>query len=86
MNGCDNMPTVVKGTWFSWENGRNTLTTINENNMTRRGTCVTMKEEYHTNYTFVFRDNSDSIINNNCYHCVKLIVRTLNVIEKLEGK
>lgn len=38
-----------------------------------------MLEEYHVNYTFVFRKNV-------CYHCVKLIVRTVNVLEKLEGK
>lgn len=45
--------------------------------MSDRGYCIDVHEEYHTNYTFVFK-------NNNCYHCVKLIVRTVNVLEKLE--
>ena len=47
--------------------------------MTNRGSCVDMKEEYHTNYTFVFQRDI-------CYHCVKLLVRTVNVLEKLESK
>lgn len=47
--------------------------------MTNRGKCVNMLEEYHVNYTFVFQNEA-------CYHCVKLIVRTVNVLEKLEGK
>lgn len=73
------IPLVIRGSWFSWENGMNTLTEINAETMTNRGYCVNMLEEYHVNYTFVFRKDV-------CYHCVKLIVRTVNVLEKLEGK
>lgn len=73
------IPLVIRGSWFSWENGRNTLTEINAETMTDRGRCVDMIEEYHVNYTFVFQHET-------CYHCVKLIVRTVNVLEKLEGK
>jgi RNase P subunit RPR2 len=47
--------------------------------MSKRGHCVDMKEEYHVNYTFVFKRDV-------CYHCVKLLVRTVNVLEKLESK
>lgn len=72
------IPLVVRGSWFSWENGRNTLTEINAETMTNRGYCVNMLEEYHVNYTFVFRKDV-------CFHCVKLIVRTVNVLEKLEA-
>ncbi|CAL7952352.1 unnamed protein product [Xylocopa violacea] len=71
------IPLVVRGSWFSWENGKNTLTEINGETMTGRGRCVNMLEEYHVNYTFIFQ-------NEECYHCVKLIVRTVNVLEKLE--
>ncbi|XP_043686999.1 uncharacterized protein LOC122638214 [Vespula pensylvanica] len=72
------IPLIIRGSWFSWENGRNTLTEINAETMTNRGYCINMLEEYHVNYTFVFRKNV-------CYHCVKLIVRTVNVLEKLEA-
>ncbi|OAD53054.1 hypothetical protein WN48_10856 [Eufriesea mexicana] len=72
------IPLVIRGTWFSWENGRNTLTEINAETMTERGKCVSMLEEYHVNYTFVFQNEA-------CYHCVKLIVRTVNVLQKLEA-
>jgi len=43
-----------------------------------------MIEEYHVNYTFVFRDTNTPTTYDSCYHCVKLIVRTVNVLEKLE--
>lgn len=73
------IPPVIRGSWFSWENGRNTLTEINADTMTNRGICIDMLQQYHVNYTFVFRKDK-------CYHCVNLIVRTVNVLEKLEGK
>ncbi|XP_011686017.1 PREDICTED: uncharacterized protein LOC105448875 [Wasmannia auropunctata] len=79
-SGCQ-IPLVIRGTWFSWES-QNVLTEINANTMTGRGICVNMKEEYHVNYTFVFRDSNNPIAS--CYHCVKLLVRTVNVLEKLE--
>ncbi|XP_023246365.1 uncharacterized protein LOC106640859 [Copidosoma floridanum] len=71
------IPLIIRGAWSSWENGQPTLTEINAETMTSRGYCVDMKEEYHVNYTFVFRQDV-------CFHCVKLIVRTVNVLEKLE--
>ncbi|KDR08043.1 hypothetical protein L798_02197 [Zootermopsis nevadensis] len=74
--GCT-IPFIIRGSWFSWENGQNTLTVINAETMTRKGYCIAVKEDYHVNYTFVFQDNK-------CYHCVKLLVRTVNVLEKLE--
>jgi len=76
--GCT-IPFIIRGSWFSWENGQNTLTEINAETMTRRGYCIAVKEEYHVNYTFVFKSNK-------CYHCVKFMVRTVNVLEKIESK
>lgn len=84
-DGCQ-IPHVVRGSWFSWENGRSTLTEINADSMTGRGICINMLDAYHVNYTFVFRDLKTATINNTCYHCVKIIVRTVNILEKLEGK
>lgn len=83
--GCQ-IPLLIRGAWFSWEHGQKTLTEINADSMTMRGTCVNMIEEFHVNYTFVFRDANTPVTYNSCYHCVKLIVRTVNVLEKLEGK
>ncbi|KAJ4450132.1 hypothetical protein ANN_01539 [Periplaneta americana] len=71
------IPIIIRGSWFSWENGRNTLTEINADTMSRKGYCIDVKEEFHVNYTFVFQDSK-------CYYCVKLLVRTVNVLEKLE--
>ena len=78
-NGDCGIPLILRGSWFSWENGRNTLTELNADTMTKRGHCVNVKEENHVNYTFVFQDSK-------CYYCVKFIVRTVNVLEKTESK
>ncbi|XP_026473212.1 uncharacterized protein LOC113377199 [Ctenocephalides felis] len=72
------IPVVIRGTWFSWESGKPTTTEINAEEVSNRGYCVDVKEEYHVNYTFVLKDRE-------CYHCVKLIVRTVNVLEKIES-
>ncbi|XP_049789762.1 uncharacterized protein LOC126195273 [Schistocerca nitens] len=74
-----NIPLVIRGSWFSWENGRSTTTEINADSMSRKGYCIDMKEEYHVNYTFIFKQEGSS-----CYTCVKLLVRTVNVLEKME--
>lgn len=37
-----------------------------------------IKADYHVNYTMVFKHTD-------CYYCVKLIVRTVNVLEKIES-
>nr|XP_023029643.1 uncharacterized protein LOC111517669 [Leptinotarsa decemlineata] len=71
------IPVIVRGAWFSWENGRNTLTEMDATSMTNRGECVDIKDSYHVNYTMVFKRDS-------CYRCVKLIVRTVNILEKIE--
>ncbi|XP_014475353.1 PREDICTED: uncharacterized protein LOC106744823 [Dinoponera quadriceps] len=73
----NDIPLVIRGSWFSWENGRNTRTVLDANSMTERGTFVELLYEPNSNYTIVFRSN-------NCYHCVKFLVRTVNILEKLE--
>ncbi|KAF6198608.1 hypothetical protein GE061_008360 [Apolygus lucorum] len=72
------IPAIMRGQWFSWEQKKVT-TTIDDKSMDTRGECVDMKDDYHTNFTFVFRDERDS-----CFHCVKFLVRTVNVLERLE--
>ncbi|XP_034938208.1 uncharacterized protein udt [Chelonus insularis] len=71
------IPEVIRGDWFSWENGRNTRTIIDSETMSDRGRCIKVKKTSQSHYTFIFEKNS-------CYHCVLLIVRTLNVLEKEE--
>lgn len=73
-----NIPLVIRGSWFSWENGQNTLTEINASTMSRKGECVTLKNDYHTNYTMIFRRDR-------CYTCIKFMIRTVNVLEKIES-
>ncbi|XP_043267338.1 uncharacterized protein udt [Venturia canescens] len=75
-NGCE-IPLVMRNTWFSWENGKNTLYEINAESMSNRGYCIAMAEKRRLHYTFVFQ-------NDQCYYCVKLIVRTVNILEKVE--
>lgn len=50
---------------------------LTQNDLNFRGVCVNIKADYHVNYTMVFRYT-------NCYYCVKLIARTVNVLEKIE--
>lgn len=78
------IPVVLRGSWFSWEN-RQVETELNANEMHRNSDrnffCEDIKEDYHVNYTLVFSHPSD-----NCYHCVKFLIRTVNVLDKIESK
>ncbi|CAG9864614.1 unnamed protein product [Phyllotreta striolata] len=71
------IPHILRGAWFSWEQGRNTLTTLDATTMTNRGTCIDIQNEHHVNFTIVFQKET-------CFRCVKLLVRTVNVLEKIE--
>lgn len=76
-NGCK-IPSVIRGSWFSLEQGQVTSTNFNANSMSRRGYCMDMKKE-QVNYTFVFHSEQ-------CFYCVRILVRTVNVLEKIESK
>jgi hypothetical protein len=71
------IPVILRGKWFSRENNVNTHIEINDNRMTDRGECVDIRDNFHVNYTMLFRKHM-------CYTCVKIIVRTVNVLEKIE--
>lgn len=75
------IPLVIRGSWYSWENGRNTLTEFNADHMTERGNCINVQNVYNTNYTILFQKPAEK-----CYTCVKIMVRTVNVLEKIESK
>lgn len=73
------IPAIIRGAWFSWEN-TNTLTEFDSTKMTNRGTCIDIRDDYHVNYTMVFHREHE-----NCFICVKILVRTVNVLEKMES-
>lgn len=50
-------------------------------NSDRGFVCENIKEDFHVNYTIVFSHHADE-----CYHCIKFLVRTVNVLEKIESK
>ncbi|CAL4091856.1 unnamed protein product [Meganyctiphanes norvegica] len=45
--------------------------------MTNHGTCQYLHKERHDNITILFKDAD-------CYHCVRIYVRTVNLLEKAE--
>ncbi|XP_063593515.1 uncharacterized protein LOC134770506 [Penaeus indicus] len=71
------VPYVIRGTWFSFESGSNTITDIDQTTMTGHGTCVDVKVYRHDFKAFLFKDNE-------CFYCVHFNVRTVNVLEKSE--
>lgn len=71
------LPQTLHGEWFSRELGVDTSTTIDGRHMSKRGRCVDILNTNNDNFTILFQDNA-------CYHCVRLYVRTLNVLEKIE--
>ncbi|CAH1999360.1 unnamed protein product [Acanthoscelides obtectus] len=75
------IPVIIRGAWFSWEHGQNTLTELDattmSNSIAPKGTCVDIRDDYHVNYTMVFKRGT-------CYTCIKFMVRTVNVLEKIE--
>ncbi|EAT41654.1 AAEL006740-PA [Aedes aegypti] len=80
---CD-IPKVLQGTWFSWEVGEPTTTTIDEWSYERQGPkqgrqrteCVASSRN-GSDHTLIFKGSE-------CYTCVKAFPRTLNVFEKFE--
>ncbi|CAG7817721.1 unnamed protein product, partial [Allacma fusca] len=75
-NDCD-IPHKIRGSWYSREKNVDTYTTFDSGSMTNRGYCIAKREEYYVNYTFIFQQD-------NCFHCVRIFVRTLNILEKIE--
>ena len=72
----------MRNQWFSYEKRLAAQTEFFVDSMSDRGRCVDVKKEHHVNYTFVFQNERK----NRCFHCVKILVRTPNVLEKMERK
>ncbi|XP_045474759.1 uncharacterized protein LOC123680752 isoform X1 [Harmonia axyridis] len=74
------IPKIMRGAWFSWEK-QNTMTEMDPEYLMRRGEkmkCVDIRASYNVNYTMVFQESRE------CFKCIKFLVRTLNVLEKME--
>ncbi|XP_077549951.1 protein undicht [Haemaphysalis longicornis] len=75
--GRCSIPQTLQGEWYSKEAGDDTYTTIDDNRMSNRGNCLHLVNRNNDNFTIIFE-------NNDCYYCVRIFVRTLNVLEKIE--
>lgn len=72
------IPEILRGSWFSWEQGRPLTTVLDATTMSLRGRCIHLERDA-SDYTLIFKDNK------NCYHCVQGFVRTVNIFEKTES-
>lgn len=76
--GKCSMPQILRGSWFSWETGKPTLTIIDDISISRYGECLTFLRD-GADYTFVMKSRNEQ----NCHYCIKTYPRTLNVFEKI---
>ncbi len=74
----------MQGEWYSRETNLDTVTIIDASHMQRRGVCLSHDTDFAGNYTFLFGENPRDAAA--CYHCVRIFVRTVNIIEKIESK
>ncbi|XP_022916036.1 uncharacterized protein [Onthophagus taurus] len=71
------IPEILRGSWFSWES-RNVITELDSNSLNNgQGYCEFIKNDFNQNYTIVFKQGS-------CYSCMKFLVRTVNILEKIQ--
>lgn len=61
-----------------------TVTIIDATSMQKRGVCMEHTTDFAGNYTFLFGQNPKDAAS--CYHCVRIYVRTVNIIEKVESE
>lgn len=73
------IPHTLRGEWFSRERGANIFTTIEQYEITDRGRLQEITNSNNDNFTLVLYNSR-----NNCHHCLRLLIRTLNVIDKIE--
>ncbi|CAN8028713.1 unnamed protein product, partial [Ixodes persulcatus] len=71
------MPQTLHGEWYSKEYGDDTYTVIDNEGMSNRGRCLFLTISTNDNFTIIFDKGS-------CFHCVRIFVRTLNVLQKVE--
>jgi hypothetical protein len=84
MNLCTLFFQVIQGEWYSREKNLDTVTIIDASRMQRRGVCVEHLTDYAGNNSFLFAENPKD--KSACLHCVRIFVRTVNIIEKVESE
>lgn len=75
---------MVQGEWYSREKNLDTVTIIDATQMQSRGVCVEHDTDFSGNYTFLFAEDPED--RSRCYHCVRIFVRTVNILEKIESE
>ncbi|KAG0726840.1 hypothetical protein GWK47_035780 [Chionoecetes opilio] len=65
----------MRGTWFSFEGGSNTITDIDDTSMSQHGSCVALQVHRSDYKALLFKDNE-------CYYCVRFHIRTVNILQK----
>ncbi|XP_050692981.1 uncharacterized protein LOC126983871 isoform X2 [Eriocheir sinensis] len=71
-------PIVLRGDWFSWEKGREKNTRINERWIEGFGEPLRATVLRRDKFQYIFA-------NRHCFVCVRFLIRSWNVVEKLEG-
>lgn len=74
------IPHTLRGEWFSRERGVNVFTRIEAQEFSGKGQLRDITSYNNDNFTMVLYNAT-----NNCHYCVRLLVRTLNVLDKIEG-
>lgn len=70
------IPSAIQGSWFSIEDGKHAEITVDATTMSDRGLCIDVTSN-NDNYTFIFKKD-------NCHFCVRIFVRTVNVLQRME--
>lgn len=73
------IPLTLRGEWYSRERGTNVFTSIDQYDITDKGRLQEMTSNNNDNFTLVLYNQR-----NNCHYCMRLLIRTLNVIDKIE--
>lgn len=73
------IPQTLRGEWYSRVRGANLYTVIDQYDITERGRLLELTSNNNDNFTLVLYNTR-----NNCHYCMRLLIRTLNVIEKIE--
>ena len=60
------------------------VTIIDASRMQRRGICMEHSTDFASNYTFLFAEDPER--QDSCFHCVRIYVRTVNILEKIESE
>lgn len=73
----------VQGEWYGRVVNLDTTYIVDATSMTDKGTCLASTTNYAGEYEYLFQENPDDV--NSCYHCQKISMRTVNIMEMRES-